>query len=636
MPNKISDYTILNILQVAGIETMRTGNSIVCRCPICKSGEPLKKDNFEAQINDNNEIPTLFCHSCGKAYNRTELISELNLYSVLNIPEYNDNYRPQPQRPVIVEKKEKPAPAPVVAPAPVIIADKAEIERLLTVEIPPVLWNRTAESFKNIGLTKWNGQNRLLVAAPNGSTITRNAGHVKWKWQGSQPVFNRISGKSLVFIASGIAEWLILDWLQFDYIVLPSDSIRARLVNFKAELKNKAVIILPDRDKSDSFDKVIKAVKAIAERVHVCNFYDDHDFRDYCRRTAPAFDMKEQFIDSLLYNILIELGGNESVEQVSEKDIFSLIPYSPLPQQDTQDTLDNIEPKVDKVDYSQYLISNLIKNIKPIQDLRILGLKIQYQAIMGILGSTSAGKTDIALQLVEEHANIDGHISLYLYYEGLPNEIGIRAEKKKMSGQNVYAINNIVDFRFIDEFINNFKDKKILIVTDYYQALAWNIYLASDDRKTTALREYMTQIFVEQNKLRIKHENICLFNIYSINNDAIRESGKQRTVNPFSVLSGAKEDGNVAYQLDYAYSALFSDDMVNWKLSRYDEDGNLRKYIKLASAKPARVGIESGNPVYEWEDGKFKLIDNSYNNNDNYNNNNNEVIYENEYEKAGF
>ena len=146
----------------------------------------------------------------------------------------------------------------------------------------------------------------------------------------------------------------------------------------------------------------------------------------------------------------------------------------------------------------------------------------------------------------------------------------------------------------------------------------------------------MTQIFVEQNKLRIKHENICLLNIYSINNDAIRETRQQRTVNPFSVLSGAKEDGNVAYQVDYAYAALFSDDMVNWKLSRYDEDGNLRRYIKLASAKPARVGLESGNPIYEWENGRFKLIDNniSYNNNDNYNNY--EVRYENEYEKAGF
>ena len=333
---KISDYSISDILNAAGVETMKTGNNIVCRCPICHANEPLRKDNFEAQINDNNDVPTLFCHSCGKAYNRTELINILNLYDVLGIERYdNNNYRPQPQRPVVIKKKEKPAPAPVVAPA---IIDKAEIERLLSLEIPQVLWDKTTKSFKDIALTTWNKQKRLLFVAPNGSTITRNSGTVKWKWAGSQPIFNRLTGKSIVFLASGVAEWLILDWLGFDYIVLPSDSLKARLAGFKEKLKDKGVVIMPDHDKTDhdkngSFDKVIDTVKQVAERVHICSFYQDHDFRDYCRRTAPAFDSKEQFIDSLLYNVFIELGGSENAEQVSEKDIFSLIPISQLPQQ---------------------------------------------------------------------------------------------------------------------------------------------------------------------------------------------------------------------------------------------------------------------------------------------------------------
>ena len=431
---KISDYTILDILQASGVETMKVGNNTVCRCPVCHSGEPLKKDNFEAQINDNSETPTLYCHACGKAYTRTELIKELNLYNVLDIPEYDETRR--------FEKKEN------IKPATVTPADhKAEIERLLSLEIPPILWGKDANSFKNIKLTQYAGQNRLLITAPNSSTITRNAGSIKWKWQGSQPIFNRLTDKSIVFIASGVAEWLILDWLGLDYIVLPSDSKRAGLADFKEQLDGKAVIVLPDHDKSGSFDKVIETVKQIAEQVHICNFYQDHDFRDYARRTAPAFSNKGEFIDSLLYNIFCELGGNEAAEYITEIDIYKLIP-----------SITDTEPKVD---YSQYLINNLIKNIKPIQDLKVLGLKIQYQAIMGILGSTSAGKTDIALQLAEEHANIDGHISLYLYYEGLDNEIAIRAEKKKMSGQNVYAIGNIVDFMFIDEFINNFKNKNI-------------------------------------------------------------------------------------------------------------------------------------------------------------------------------
>ncbi len=91
--NKISDYSIFDILHASGVETMRTGNNVVCRCPICKSGEPLKKDNFEAQINDNPETPTLYCYSCGRAYTRTELIETLNLYDILNIPIFEKNIR---------------------------------------------------------------------------------------------------------------------------------------------------------------------------------------------------------------------------------------------------------------------------------------------------------------------------------------------------------------------------------------------------------------------------------------------------------------------------------------------------------------------------------------------------------------
>ena len=583
---KISDYSIQDILAAIGVETMRSGNNVVCRCPICKTGEPLKKDNFEAQINDNSETPTLYCHACGKAYTRTELIKELNLYNVLDIPEYDETRR--------FEKKENIKPA-TVTPAE---TDINEIDRLLTAEIPPILWGKDANSFKNIKLTQYAGQNRLLITAPNSSTITRNAGSIKWKWNGQQPVFSRFTNKQLIFLASGVAEWLILDWLGFDYIVLPSDAKKTALIDFKAQLQNKAVIILPDHDKSGSFDKVIEAVKAIVEGVHVVDFYDDKDFRDYCRRTAPSFDNKPQFIDSLLYNIFIEIGGNDSAEIVSEIDIYNLILKSKPSK-----------PAEYINEFDEYLITNLIKYKKPIISIRVMGLKIQYRGITGLIGATSAGKTDIALQLAEEHANIDGHISLYLYYEGLPDELAERAEKKKITGNNIYAINNLTDFKVIEKFINTFKNKKILIITDYYQTFAWNLLILSSN-KNASIRDFTTQIFIEQNKLRIKYDNVCFFNIFSMNNDTIKETGRQQSVHPAAVLNGAKEDGNIQYQVDYAYAILFSDEINgDYKLSRYDQFGKIKPYIKLATAKPNKVGIESGNPVYEWEDGRFKLID---------------------------
>jgi hypothetical protein len=266
------------------------------------------------------------------------------------------------------------------------------------------------------------------------------------------------------------------------------------------------------------------------------------------------------------------------------------------------------EPEPAEQDFSQYQISHLIREIKPIVETSVMGVKIQYQAIFGILGATSAGKTDVALQLLDEHAKQG--ISLYLYFEGLPNEIAHRAQKKGISGQNFYAIPALTDFKFLEKFILKFKDKKILIATDYYQALAWRLYLDAPN-KNAMIREFMTQIFVEQNRIRQTYENVCFCNVYALNNAGINDahqqsSHQQSSVDPARLLGAAKEDGNVQYQADYAYCLLFSDDGGKWTLGRHDGAGKIKKYTKLATAKGARIGIETGNPVYIWEKGRYR------------------------------
>ena len=112
--NKISDYSMLEILQAAEIETAQSGSQTVCRCPVCKSGEPLGKGNHEAQVNDE----TLYCHCCSKTYTRTEIIESLDLYSALDIKKWED----RPAVPRIKAEPEMDKPVSAVSAIPAMTA----------------------------------------------------------------------------------------------------------------------------------------------------------------------------------------------------------------------------------------------------------------------------------------------------------------------------------------------------------------------------------------------------------------------------------------------------------------------------------------------------------------------------------
>jgi len=568
--NKVSDYTINEILAAAGTETKKEGNQVVCRCPVCKRDNDLKNHNCKVNEDANN----IFCFTDRRAYSRTELIQELDLYDRLNIERYDENKRFR-DRDDTTENQE-------VQEVASGLPDKSEKK---DIDIKKEIIKETIYSFKNLA-----GETLYHKIRKDFSDKTKDI-----RYPDKPPM------QGLVFYGlETLADADDLNYILFTEGEKCCESLRNALKD--TEYANDTAVL--SYNNASEYKNIGKEAQEIILSKNVIVFVDNDEAgrlkaNGLCGilKNSKSIGMVDFFDKTEGYDIADWLEEGNKIDDDELKKY--MVNYKPEP-----------EP-----DFSQFLINNLIKNIKPIIETSVMSIKIQYQAIMGICGATSAGKTDFVLQVADEHAGLENSISLYLYYEGLQNEIAIRSEKKKMkNGDNVFAMNSITDFNLIRKFIEHYKNNKILIITDYVQALAWNLYLADKHKnKSSILREYMTQIFIEQNKLRVEFENVCFLNNYILSNDGMKEMRQQLSVDPSIALGSAKEDGNVAFQLDYAYTILFADeDEENewghkvWKLGRYNKDKKIKKYIQLATAKASRVGMECGNPVFVWNDGRYE------------------------------
>jgi len=243
-------------------------------------------------------------------------------------------------------------------------------------------------------------------------------------------------------------------------------------------------------------------------------------------------------------------------------------------------------------------------------DEYVFGMKIQYPAMCLIAGATSTGKTEYMLEIADSFAQRENHLSVFCEYEGTKKDMFLRLAKKKIKNHNLIIM---IDRPFykIKNFVVKNTDKKILIIIDYLQMFARELQ-AKDEKAIESIRYYTNKIYQNLKSLKNTYKNVCVCFLSNLNNQGIRELTEEQEINPLTVLTAIKEDGNIAYDMDYAYALLFGDDKNKWFLSRFAlKENKGRKYMMLSRIKPERHGLPVVNRIYTFnvESGRYEIIE---------------------------
>ena len=270
------------------------------------------------------------------------------------------------------------------------------------------------------------------------------------------------------------------------------------------------------------------------------------------------------------------------------------------------------QPNVDiftAADYSDADIEKFQTN-----DEYIFGFKAQYPAMCIIAGATSTGKTEYMLEIADHFARKEDRLTLFCEFEGTKEDMLLRLAKKRIKNPNFWIMIDPL-FSEINNFVAKNPDKKTLIIIDYLQMFARTLQ-ARDQKSIENIRFYTNRIYQNFKGLKNRYKNVCICFLSNFNNQGIRDITKEAEINPLTLLTSIKEDGNIAYDVDYAYALLFSDDKEKWYLSRFALDGKGRKFIILAKIKSERHGLPVVNRVYRFESGRYRAVINEVKNQD--------------------
>jgi hypothetical protein len=188
---------------------------------------------------------------------------------------------------------------------------------------------------------------------------------------------------------------------------------------------------------------------------------------------------------------------------------------------------------------------------------------------------------------------------MFYQYEGNEIDLQIRAKRKGINNPNFYY-KTTPTLDVIKKDVIRFKDKKMFILIDYYQLFA-RFLQAQDKSKNDSVRPYISGIFFFFTEIIKKYKNICVCLLSSLSNEALKTipSEPAGKINNITVLSGLKEDGDIGYNMDYAYGLFFANE-TEIKEGKMSISRKKRDLTVLLPIKYARIGLEAPRKTYKF------------------------------------
>jgi hypothetical protein len=172
----------------------------------------------------------------------------------------------------------------------------------------------------NIELLRWsNYDNCLAIDYEEVATVRKSKDGIKWKSFGNKRFIPYRIKDNRIFIVSGMAEALILNYLDVSYIAVQTDSVRIEdRGDLKAKCLGREIIVLQENDESSrKLSKRIVDFFGEAYIIDVGSFYNGvapkgFDFRDLCN----YFKGFDSAMGSII-NFLSIVESNKSKKQIT-------------------------------------------------------------------------------------------------------------------------------------------------------------------------------------------------------------------------------------------------------------------------------------------------------------------------------